>query len=560
MPKCKNCQTDFSVSERDKKFYSKIDVPEPTWCSRCREMRRMAWCNEGNLYSRTCELCRKSIISQLSPDNPRLVYCINCWWSDKYNPLDYGREIDWDRSIIDQIHELELKVPHACVSVDIGSVNSDYTHHAGQEKNCYMIFHATFAEDCYYGYGVKKAKDCVDVHYCHQSEFCYECTDVKDCYNLAWCQDCSNCGTSYFLRDCKGCLDCFLCVGLVNKKFCFLNEQLTQAEYKERLSKVNTGSYREIQKCLKQFSDLQGGHTFRCLQNNMLENSLGDHLYNAKNSFYCFDCSDIEESSYCSQMQLGVKFCYDIYQYGVQAELCYEGAMVGTNAYNCHFCYLCLWQVSDLDYCLDSYSSSNCFGCFGLNKNKYCILNKQYERDEYFEVRKKLISKMAKDGEYGEFFPIKYSQSAYNETTANLWFPMMKDEVLGKGWQWQDKLPGTYGKETLRKGGSKDVSDDISDGIKDVPGSIIDEVLACEGCKKNFKIIPQELKYYKKLGYPIPRRCFECRRLGRMKLRNPHRFWERKCALCGKEIFSSYSPSRPEKICCEECYRREVHG
>jgi hypothetical protein len=283
----------------------------------------------------------------------------------------------------------------------------------------------------------------------------------------------------------------------------------------------------------------------------MLENSLGDHLYNAKNSFYCFDCSDIEESSYCSQMQLGVKYCYDIYQYGVQAELCYEGAMVGTNAYNCHFCYLCLWQVSDLDYCLDSYSSSNCFGCFGLNKNKYCILNKQYEKEEYFEVRKKIIEKMKREGEYGDFFPIRYSQSAYNETTANLWFPMSKEQVIKKGWQWQDKMPGTYGKETLKI---------IPDDIKNVSDSIIKEVLDCETCGKNYQIIPQELAYYKKLRYPIPCRCFDCRRLSRMKLRNPHQFWKRDCALCKKEIFSTYSPSRPEKIYCEDCYRKEVHG
>jgi hypothetical protein len=464
--------------------------------------------------------------------------------------LDYGRDIDWGKSFFEQIHELELKVPHSCVSTDIGNINSEYTHHAGQEKNCYMLFHATFAEDCYYGYGVKKAKDCVDVHYCHGSEFCYECVDVKGCHSLAWCQDCFDCSSSRFLRDCIGCMDCFCCVGLRSKKYCFMNKQLTKEEYGAQMGKINLGSYKEVQKYWEEYKQLQKMHIFRYLNENMNENSLGDHLYKAKNCQFCFDCSDIEESKYCTQMQLGVKYCYDIYQYGVNAELCYECAMTGTNSYNNHFCYLCLWQVSDLTYCIESYNSKECFGCFGLKKNQYCILNKQYLKDEYFELKKKLIAKMKAEGEFGEFFPIKYSHSAYNETTAQVWYPKTKEEVLKNGWQWQDNLPGTFGKETVKE---------ISDDIKDVPNSIVNEILACESCGKNYKIIPREFVFYKRHKFPLPKKCFECRRIVRMSLRNPRKFWKRKCGKCGKELLSTFSPEREEKVCCEKCYLETVY-
>lgn len=550
MPKCKNCSKDFSVSEKDKEFYKKIEVPEPTWCSRCREMRRMAWCNEWVLYQGKCALCGKMIIGQLHPDNPRIQYCVDCWWSDKWDALDYGKDIDWDKSFMEQVHELELKVPHSCVSTDIGNINSEYTHHAGQERNCYMLFHATFAEDCYYGYGVKKAKDCMDVHYCHESELCYECVDVKGCHSLAWCQDCFNCSSSYFLRDCIGCMDCFCCVGLRNKKNYFMNEQLSKEEYEKKLKEIDLGDIESIKKIQEKFRELQMGHPFRYLSENMNENSLGDHLYRAKNCEICFDSSDIEESKYCTQMQLGVKYCYDVYQYGIDTELAYECAMTGTNSYNNHFCYLCLWQVTDLTYCIESYNSKDCFGCFGLKKNKYCILNKQYSKEEYFDLKKKLIEKMKKDEEYGEFFPIEYSQSAYNETTANIWYPKSREEVLKSGWQWQDNLPGTYGKETLKE---------IPANIKDVAENITDEVLACEDCGKNYKIIPQEFKYYKKHNYPVARKCFECRRKARMKLRNPRQFWKRNCDKCGSQIFSTFSPKRPEKVYCKKCYLEEVY-
>mgnify|MGYP003964928281 CR=1 FL=1 len=552
MSNCKNCQQAFPITDDDKEYYAKLDVPAPTWCAPCREQRRMAWCNEMFLYGNTCKLCGNSIIAQFGQDNPRAPYCIKCWWSDKWNSLAYGRDIDWDRSFLEQFHELELEVPHCCVSQDTSAVNSEYTHHAGQEKNCYLIFHATYAEDCYYGYGVKKAENCTDVHYCHGSRFCYECIDVKDCYDLAWSQECSNCGSSRFLRDCVNCVDCFLCVGLRSKKYCFLNQQLSKEEYEQKIAALDLGSYQDVQKCLQEFEKLQLHHTYRYLQNNMVENSLGDHLYNAKDSFCCFDSSDVEKSKYVSQMQLGVRFCYDIYQYGVDAELCYEGAMVGTNAYNVHFCYLTLWQVTNLEYCIESYSSKDCFGCFGLNHNKYCILNKQYSEEEYFELRDKLIQKMKDEGEYGEFFPVKYSQSAYNETTAQHFYPMTKEEVLAKGWRWQDNLPGTYGQETLS---------DLPDSIKNAPKSILDETLSCTSCTKNYRIIPQELKFYKTHNYPLPRQCFECRRLARMKKRNPRKFWNAECDApeCSNTFFTTFTPDSPEKVYCETCYQKKIY-
>ncbi|MFC1810329.1 hypothetical protein ACFLZH_02410 [Patescibacteria group bacterium] len=550
MPKCKNCSIDFSITEKDKDFYKKIDVPEPTWCPHCREMRRMAWCNEWALYQDKCGLCNKSVIGQFPASDPRTQYCVECWWGDNWNPVDYGRDIDWDRSFFEQLHELEIDTPHCCVSTDIKNINSEYTHHAGQEKNCYMIFHATFAEDCYYGYGIKKAKDCTDVHYCHESELCYECTDVKGCHSLAWSQDCFDCSSSYFLRDCIGCMDCVLCTGLRNKKYCFKNEQLSKEEYEKKLAEIDLSSFKELQKYLKEFKELQKKHTYRYLAENMNENSLGDHLYKAKNCEFCFDSSDIEDSKYCTQMQLGVKDCYDIYQFGVNVELGYECAMTGTNSYNVHFCYLCLWQVSDLLYSIETYSSKDCFGCVGLKKNKYCILNKQYSEEQYFELKKKLIEKMKRDEEFGEFLPIKYSLTPYNVSTAQNWYPKTKEEVLEKGWPWQDDLPGTFGKETFTE---------IPDNIKDVPENIINEVLACEDCGKNYKIIPQELEYYKRHRYPLPQKCFECRRKTRMNLRNPRNFWQRNCDKCNKEIFSTYSPDREETVYCKKCYLEKIY-
>jgi formylmethanofuran dehydrogenase subunit E len=44
-----------------------------------------------------------------------------------------------------------------------------------------------------------------------------------------------------------------------------------------------------------------------------------------------------------------------------------------------------------------------------------------------------------------------------------------------------------------------------------------------------------------------------------MELRNPRELYERQCTECHKDIITTYSPDRPERVVCEECYRKFVY-
>lgn len=511
----------------------------------------MSWYTERYLYPGQCKLCGKSIVSQFAPGNPRIQYCLDCWWSEKWDPLSYGRAYDPNRSFFDQFHELELSVPYACTTNDTVLLNCDFTHQTGHSKNCYLVFHTSLCEDCYYGYGVKKSKNCMDVHYCHESELCYECVDIVGCYGLSWCQDCQNCSESRFLRDCIGCSECFLCVGLRNKKHCFMNEQLSPAEYKERLKEASTSSWTMTQAMLKKFKDLELKHSWKCLQTEMTESSTGNYLYRARDAHHCFDCSDIEHSKYCSQLQLGTRYCQDIFQFGIEIELCYDSLSIGYSSYDLAFCVACMENAARLRYCMYCFGgTSDCFGCAQLRRGKFCILNKQYTESDYHLLRSQIIQRMTADGEYGEFFPMHHCASGYNESTAQWWYPKTKKEASDQGLPWEDNLPRTEGKETL---------DHIPDRIEDVPDEIVRKVLRCENCARNFKIIAQELALYRQRSLPIPHRCFDCRRMDRFDLRNPRKLWHRQCSHCQKPITSCYAPDKPERVVCEECYRQEMY-
>jgi hypothetical protein len=162
---CQNCKIAFTITSDDFVFYEKIDVPPPTFCPQCRKQRRLSWRNDMNLYSRTCDLCKKSIISIYSTDKPFPVYCVKCWWSDKWDPKQYAQDYDPSRNFFEQFKELQSKVPALAMVNDdgIGSINCEYTQDFAFSKNCYMVFIAWKLENACYIYYATGGKDMVDV-------------------------------------------------------------------------------------------------------------------------------------------------------------------------------------------------------------------------------------------------------------------------------------------------------------------------------------------------------------------------------------------------------------
>ena len=108
---CQNCKQNFTIKPEDFGFYEKIKVPPPTFCQECRLQRRLATFNIFNLYQRKCDLCKSDMVSNFPKDSPYTIYCQKCWWSDKWNYLDYGRDYDFSRPFFEQWNELLHKTP-----------------------------------------------------------------------------------------------------------------------------------------------------------------------------------------------------------------------------------------------------------------------------------------------------------------------------------------------------------------------------------------------------------------------------------------------------------------
>ena len=513
---CRGCSISFQTTEESviEKISpvllgEKIKIPPPTICPNCRQQRRFVWRNERALYTRTCDKCKKNIIAAYPQNANFPVYCNTCWWDDSNDTAQYGQAYNFEKPFFQQFHELLQKVPRINLS-NSNNENCEYVNYTNYSKDCYLIFGNHKSEKCAYCWRVHDCVGCFDCTQLNNCQYCYSSIDCDNCYELFYGQNCQNCSNSQYLYNCRGLKNCFICCNLFNKEYYIMNQQYSKEEYQKKLQEM--GNNRE--KLANLFQEFILKFPRKALNNINCENCRGDYLINCFNVFSAKECLD------CSNVYLAEKAtdCHDCDIVGWPAELCYEGISTCVNAVRNYFCSLC-WTCSDIQYCDSCFNSQNLFGCTEMKQQRYCILNKQYTKEEYEKMLPRIIEHMKKSGEYGEFFPMTIAPFAYDESIAQEYFPLTKEQALKKGIAWADHQ------------------------TKDKP----------------FRIINQEEAFYKKYNLSLPTFHPDQRNKERMELRNPRKFWQRQCDNCKKMIESSYAPNRPEIIFCDECYLKEVY-
>ncbi len=165
-------------------------------------------------------------------------------------------------------------------------------------------------------------------------------------------------------------------------------------------------------------------------------------------------------------------------------------------------CYMCYYSYK-LEEC------SFCLGCIGLKNKSYCILNKQYTKEERYEKVDEIFSQMEQDGTLGEFFPATMNPFYFNDTAAYLIDPSFTKEEVTAKWYLRRDEP---------------IKVDIPDDAVVVKSSDLDQfewfdaewnwTINAEVLKQviqdeqwNFyRIIPMEYKFLVKHWLPLPRK------------------------------------------------------
>ena len=595
---CQNCKNSFTIDASDFDFYEKIKVPPPTWCPECRRIRRMMWRNERTLYKREDAKTGKLIFSQFSPRAPVRIYDVDFWRSDEWDPSEYRKNYDFSCPFFEQFYNLLSSVPLISRFIVGNFINSDYCMNASYLKNCYLVFATTAAENTLYSVTATYCKDSMELYSCKECELCYNSIFCTKCSRSHFSFNCESCLDVWFSRDCIGCSYCFGCSNLRNKSYYIFNNPYSKEEYFKKIEEFDLGSSNAINELNRRSNQIWNLSPVKFLNGLHNVSVSGNYIFNSKNVFDSYRVWGGEDCKHCQDLVTPTsRDCQDFNSYGLNAELVYECCVVGTNVSGLKFCWLCDTNCTEIQYSILCNNSSNLFGCIGLRSKQYCILNKQYTKEEYERLVPKIIEHMNKMPyidkkgrvyKYVEFFPPELSPFAYNETIAQEYFPLTKEEALKQGYSW---------KEPEERNVKPDIkTDELPDHIKDVKDSIIGKVIQCahskikedgtleqgcnEQCTTAFKIIEPELQFYRRMNLPLPRLCPNCRHYQRLKQRNPLKLWHRKCMCggrtsengvykntikhfhgnqpCPNEFETSYSPDRPEIVYCEKCYLAEV--
>lgn len=547
---CKKCNQPFKVEKEDIDFYNMLRVPSPTKCSNCRQRNRRAFINYTTFFKRSCSVPghNEKLISQIPENSPFPVYDFDYYWSGNWDPLSYGMDYKLGKSFFSQFRDLLNKVPQPATTRDPMSVNSEYTSAGLQQKNCYYIFGGLYPENVLYSVWPLWTKDSMDVLVAWNSERCYEVVNSTYCYNCWFIYHSKNCLDSTFIFDCQNCEHCFGCVNLRNKKYYFFNEPLTKEEYEKKIQEINLGNREVLAFWQKKFEELLAESPKRITFNTQTTNSIGNILENCDDCYKCFFLKGAQHNRY-TEIELGAKDCMDVLL-GTTPQKCYESVTPYTGS-NLHFVSNCRGECLDFEYSFNLKNCSNCFGCIGLENKQFCIFNKQFSEEGYWTKVDEIKTNMLASGEYGEFFPASFSPFPYNASVAQVSSPLNKEQAEEENLWWQEPELSEFNGRVLSK-------EEVPKDIKDVKDDILDAAIKCEITGRPFRIIKEELEFYRYGSLPIPTiHPFE-RSIKRFLWIGSFNFSEIPCVKCGNKIIGNISNNLGKNIYCQDCYNKEI--
>ena len=560
---CQNCKGNFTIEPDDFSFYEKIKVPPPTFCPECRMIRRLSFINNWNIYWRNCDKCGKKTLSKYSTNDPILFYCQECWWSDEWDGTEYGIDYDPKRPFLAQMKDLQSKTPRVALDNLYTTIkNCEYVNGVSWSKDCYLIYWADYCENVYYSSFLNNLKYSLDCLRGYYSELCYESIGFSRCYRIFFSEECDDCLNVWFSRNCYNCQNCIGCANLSGASYCILNEKYTKEEYENKLKDLNLKSWENIQNVLGKAKEFWLTRPYRAFHGHSLNyNVTGDYVYTSKNSKECYILNGAENCKWCQFITVSpIKDCYDYTGWGDNTSQIYESTSIGENSDSVRFSYSCFTDCLNLQYCFCNISCKNSFGCINMKRKQYCILNKEYSKDDFNKLKGKILEDMKvnsyvdKQGwsySYGDFFPAEFSEFPYNKSNAMRFFPKSREEALKEGYRWDDSEKKT-GESTIK-------SSELPDNINETDDSILQEAIECMSCQRVYNIASGELDLLRKLQLPTPHECPKCRENKRFDSMNkPTKLHNRKCAKCHADVYTPYSPDRPEIIYCEKCYQQEV--
>lgn len=253
---------------------------------------------------------------------------------------------------------------------------------------CYSskdLYYCTYCSNCnmsqysHMCYGLSDCFDCTVSLNCSQCYMIYSCSNSTNIHNCNFCHKSSNLDHCFY---CKNCRNCFGCFGLLDQQFCIYNRKVSPSEYKFSVDLLKNMPEDNIQNEMHKIYEKLGILGKLDLGNDNENSVFTNEGHCLKDCYYCFGTVNSSDCMYAYDCQ-NCNTCVDATE-----------CMFCEDCYSIVKCYKCnnihYSENSSLSrdsmFLLECQECSNCFGCVQLKNKEYCILNKQYSREEYLAI------------------------------------------------------------------------------------------------------------------------------------------------------------------------------
>jgi len=544
---CEISGEQFRVEPEDLDFYKTVSpqteegtlpIPPPRCAPPTRLRSMLAFRNERVLYQSKCDITGKRLLSMYNPEGPYRVLDREVWWGDDWDACEFGTDFDFSKTFAENFTTLNRQIPKLSL-VQAKCDNSDYNNFVQSLKNCYLNVGSAESEDCHFAKNVRGGFKCFDslvLRFCENS---YEGKFSSNCYNCQFFTDSNDCNDCFMIDSCRSCKNCALCFGLTHQEYCILNQPVGREAYEAFIKEWFPLDRKSLSLLKAKFDELKRQFPKSAGYLPGAEDCSGHFAVDCKSCKSCYNISLGEDSKFAFFVSSPMA-SYDV-AHCVPVGTEYGYMLLGSPGSKYSAFSLTLRDSSAAYYNFESFSNSNIFGCSGVRRKQYCILNKSYSQHDYEQLVTKIVGHMTETGEWGEFFDPRVSCFSYNETVAFDYFPLEKNEALRLGYSWNDKLPGTIPKERLSVPGE----------IEELDKSVCDKIFTCKESGRGFKITPQQFSFHKRLGIPLPELCPDERHWARVKSYPGPVFSERTCAVSGQAVVTNVPESEGEVVSSE---------
>ncbi len=414
------------------------------------------------------------------------------WEEERDNLTDYGIDYDFNKSFFENFKILMNKVPWPNVFHYTLWENIDYSDTTWNSKNVYLSKVVILdCENVYYSFIVKENSVNVfnSVYVIWNNSNIYNSLGIFNSYNVFYSRYILNSSDIWFSSNLIWCRECIFCDWLENKSYCINNIQYDKEEYLQKKQEILSQKYRfeewylsKVNKHWKNLASKNVKWNFIVKSENIENGYFVDNSKNCKNVIFLWWTQWDEDI-------VNAMFAWSPY-----AKNSYNSTMYG-HTENVYFSWH-IWWWYNVWYSMYGTNINNCFGTIWLKNKEYCILNKQYSKEEYNEMIKKILNQMDKEWILWKFFPAELSLFNFNDTWSTVLTDFNKEEIISEWYKWRDEGIKVDIPSNLEIVSINDID------ITNFNESILKKIITDD--KWNYwRIMPYEYKFMKKYGLPL---------------------------------------------------------